>query len=381
MTGAGAPPVRRRHEVIVAGGGPAGASAAITLARAGRSVLLADAGSGPPAIGEALPAAAGRLLADLGVAEHVPGPGHLPCHATVSAWGSAHPATVSSIVDPYGSGRHLDRALFDARLREGARAAGAEVAEHTRVGVPTRRPDGRWAVPLRRGDRHEVAVCDRLVDATGRRASIATGVGGAHRRTRDALIALHLTLPDVPASYTDASTLVESAPDGWWYTALVPGDRLLLAYFTDADAPTLGPGRDVAFRAHLAETTHTAARVAAVPFPRDPAPRRAPAHSAHLDRVFGDGWIAVGDAAAAFDPLSSQGILTALYTGLTAAEALDASLSGHPNALAVYRDRITSVLSAYHRNHHDAYTAERRWPDHPFWRRRHARTTPPAVVD
>ncbi|MGW2088752.1 LodA/GoxA family CTQ-dependent oxidase [Streptomyces sp. NPDC001880] len=44
-------------------------------------------------------------------------------------------------------------------------------------------------------------------------------------------------------------------------------------------------------------------------------PRRAPAHSTHLDRVHGDGWIAAGDAAVAFDPLSSQGILTALYTG------------------------------------------------------------------
>ncbi|WP_439680072.1 tryptophan 7-halogenase [Embleya sp. MST-111070] len=370
MTGAGAPPGRRRHDVIVAGGGPAGASAAITLARAGRSVLLADAGSGPPAIGEALPAAAGRLLADLGVAKHVPGPGHLPCHATRSAWGSAHPVTVSGIADPYGSGRHLDRALFDARLREGARTAGAEVAEHTRVGAPTRRPDGTWSVPLHRGDRHEVALCDRLVDATGRRATIATGIGGARRRTRDALVALHVTLPNVPASYTDTSTLVEAAPDGWWYTALVPGSRLLLAYFTDADAPTHGAGRDVAFRAHLAETTHTAARVAAVPFPRDLAPRRAPAHSAHLDRVVGDGWIAVGDAAVAFDPLSSQGILTALYTGLTAAEALHASLAGDPNALDVYRDRITALLDAYHRNHSDAYAVEQRWADRPFWRRR-----------
>ncbi|OPC78619.1 hypothetical protein B4N89_31060 [Embleya scabrispora] len=381
MTGAGAPPDRGRHEVIVAGGGPAGASAAITLARAGRSVLLADAGSGPPAIGEALPAAAGRLLVDLGVAEHVPGPGHLPCHATLSAWGSARPATVSGIADPYGSGRHLDRALFDARLREGARAAGAEVAEHTRVGVPSRRPDGRWSVPLHRGDRHEVAVCDRLVDATGRRAAIATGIGGARRRTRDALVALHVTLPDVPVRYTDASTLVESAPDGWWYTALVPGNRILIVYFTDADSPTHGPGRDVAFRAHLAETTHTAARVAAIPFPHDPAPRRAPAHSAHLDRVVGDGWIVVGDAAVAFDPLSSQGILTALYTGLTAGEAIDASLAGHPGALDAYHDRITTVLDAYHRNHHDAYAAEQRWPDRPFWRRRHQRAPLSAIVD
>ncbi|MYW03890.1 oxidoreductase, partial [Streptomyces sp. SID3343] len=85
-----------------------------------RSVLLADAGTGPPVVGEALPAAARTLLADLGVGDLVPGPGHLPCHATLSAWGSPLVTAVSSIEDPHGSGWHLDRPVFDQRLRERA---------------------------------------------------------------------------------------------------------------------------------------------------------------------------------------------------------------------------------------------------------------------
>ncbi|WP_369688936.1 tryptophan 7-halogenase [Streptomyces sp. Wb2n-11] len=98
------------------------------------------------------------------------------------------------------------------------------------------------------------------------------------------------------------------------------------------------------------------------------APRRAPAHSARLDRAWGDGWIAAGDAAAAFDPLSSQGILTALTTGLAAAQALDAHLRGDPATLTRYGQQVDA---AYLHNHRIAYRQETRWAGHPFWARRH----------
>ncbi|MGC0416371.1 tryptophan 7-halogenase [Embleya sp. AB8] len=356
MTGAGVPIVCRRYDVVVAGGGPAGASAAITLARAGRSVLLADAGSGPAAIGEALPAAAGRLLADLGIAD--PLPGHLACHTTLSAWGSPTLTAVSSITDPDGPGLHLDRPRFDRQLREAARTAGAEVAEHTRVGAPFRNQDGTWSVPLG----HELVGATWLVDATGRRAGLATTCGNARRHTQDALVALHVTPTDHTES--DASTLVESTPDGWWYTARLPGNRRLLAYFTDADSPTAHPDH---FRTRLAQTNHIAERIAD---PSTEAPRRAAAHSAHLTPVCGTDWLAVGDAAMAVDPISSQGILTALYTGLTAGQTIHASLAGHPAAQADYQSRITTLFHAYRHNHHTTYTAEQRWAEQPFWRRR-----------
>ncbi|WP_354637409.1 tryptophan 7-halogenase [Kitasatospora camelliae] len=359
------------YDVVVAGGGPSGAAAAAALARAGRTVLLADAATGPPSLGEALPAAARVLLRDLGAGD-LPGRHHLPCYAHLSAWGSAELATQDSILDPHGHGWHLDRARFDRELRDHARRSGAEVAEHTVVRPVGRSGGGTWTVELR--GRHgssgrEAVRCRWLVDATGRRAGLATAAG-ARRVVHDRLVALCLTLPAPDGPATDGSTLVEAVPDGWWYTALLPGGRRLLARYTDADLPGARAG-GVEPVPGLAGTRHTALRAAAHPWPDDPVVRRAPAHTARLDAVTGDGWTAVGDAAAAFDPLSSQGVLTALFTGLRAGEALHDHLGGDRTALAGYAAELDTVTAVHLRNRHAYYSLEGRWPRHPFWRRRH----------
>jgi flavin-dependent dehydrogenase len=79
----------------------------------------------------------------------------------------------------------------------------------------------------------------------------------------------------------------------------------------------------------------------------------------------GEGWIACGDAAAAFDPLSSQGLLGALAGGVAAAQAICAEDTG--TALAGIAVRHREIRAIYEARRSTAYARERQWPDRPFW--------------
>jgi flavin-dependent dehydrogenase len=95
-----------------------------------------------------------------------------------------------------------------------------------------------------------------------------------------------------------------------------------------------------------------------------------PCGTARLDRVCGPGWLAAGDAAVAFDPLSSQGILKALESGRRAGEVAAAVLRGDGSAPSGYAEWLDAEFAAYARDSARYYAQVARWPDSTFWRRR-----------
>lgn len=360
-----------RFHAVVAGGGPAGAAAALALARGGRRVLLVD--DRPPTafrIGEALAPAARPLLRDLGVLDRVQADGHLARHGNLASWGSPDLHASDFIFDPNGSGLGLDRARFDASLRDGAQEAGAEMRSNARIASAERGVAGGWRVLLRASGGTETVACDWLVDATGRSAAIARH-HGAERVHADGLVAFYARFNAGREGDRDARTMVESAPGGWWYTALLPNGDRLVAWLTDTDlADRAALLCEAGFCSILSESRHVSAALRAYGYTIAGRPRGADAGSARLDRFVGDGWIAAGDSALSFDPLSSQGILTALYTGMRAGQALHAQLAGDAAALHAYADRLEAIHRAYEENRSVFYGLEARWADLPFWRRR-----------
>ncbi len=317
------------------GGGPAGSAAAATLAGDGRSVLLVvePRPSRAHGVGEGAPPGLDRAVDD------VFGPGtfephvHLRSLANRAAWGGDELIATDFMFNPFGCGWHLDRVAFDDRLLAAAVAAGATVA---RPGAPVDAPV--------------------VIDASGRRAEHARRHGG-RRVAGDRLTAVVAMYADAGG---DATTTVEATSDGWWYTCPIPNGRRVAAFLTDGDL--LDPAmRSVdGFDRCARRTDHVGPLLTSG---RPDEPLVVPAGTAHLDPPVGPGWLAAGDAAASFDPLSSQGILTAVLMGREAARNIDEP--------AAHAARYGEIVAAYERERRTMYEREQRWPAAPFWARRH----------
>jgi flavin-dependent dehydrogenase len=89
-----------------------------------------------------------------------------------------------------------------------------------------------------------------------------------------------------------------------------------------------------------------------------------------LEQFGGKNWIAIGDAALAFDPISSQGIFNALYTGLRGAQAIIASFKGHQTLIEEYFNQLNQIRITYLKNMKYFYSLEQRWKNQEFWKNR-----------
>ena len=86
----------------------------------------------------------------------------------------------------------------------------------------------------------------------------------------------------------------------------------------------------------LAEAPHTRTRLTAANCTVLHSPRFVSADSGILESLAGPGWLAIGDAAFSYDPIASHGIMMAMVTARDAAEAIEATLNGQPDAFEQY---------------------------------------------
>lgn len=326
-------------------------------------VLLDRVGAPEDRIGETLPGAARRLLETLGAWERFAAAGHSPCHARRSVWGGPEPVELDGLRDPAGPGWRLDRRRFEADLRAEAAALGARLKAPGQVDKVER--DGPfWRLALAGG---ETLTARALIDAGGRASRLLRAEGG-RRAAQDKLICAwtHLPLGREAAEIT----YTESAPDGWWYSAPLPGGRRLLAFHTDPDLASAEALTPEMLFARARQTPTLSAEIADSGPPAPSPARICAAHGARLAAPVGEGWLAVGDAALAFDPLSSQGLFNALYTGLVGGRAMASQLSRDETSTPAYAARLEKIWTAYEHHRRLFYGEERRWPDSPFWARR-----------
>jgi flavin-dependent dehydrogenase len=332
------------------------------------SVALVEASAyDGPRIGEVLPALANVFLKHLDVWDAFQAEGYRPVHGTLSAWGDQFLWENHAIFSTQGSGWHIDRAHFDAFLARETEKSGAEVLTKMRF-IDAERSGNKWSLRLSEGNE----LCARfVVDATGRRAAFARRMGArSFVLDRLAGFARFFTIDNDPR----LGTLIEAFPEGWWYTALA-GEYRIVTCLTDSDiAQRLSLRERDPWLRLLAETRWISSSVSTGSMHSSQLTRVA--SSQRIDPVCGEGWLAVGDSASAFDPLSSLGIVKSLRSGVFASYAI-ADWLGRADArgLARYEKFVQREFAGYRRAHAQYCEQERRWPDSCFWRRRLVRQT------
>jgi flavin-dependent dehydrogenase len=315
-------------DVLVIGGGPAGAAAAITCARSGLSVILAEANSFPRhRPGETLHPGVEPLLEQLGVAATMRSAGFLR-HEGV--WVEDPNGTR---FQPYGEdtsgpwlGFQAPRAEFDLLLVGAARAAGAMVCQPLRA-TAVIRCGGRvmgaetTAGPIRAAF---------TLDASGSAAWLARQLAIPLQRTTRRLIAVYgYVCGECPPR--DAAPHFMILQDGWLWTSRVrPGMYHWTRLFTAGSRPDRGwlPPEFAGLE-------------------RSGPSRGADVSWRLLDACAGAGYFVLGDAAAVTDPSFAQGVLRALMSGILAGHLLTQSLSRRVPEFLVAREYARIIQSTF----------------------------------
>jgi flavin-dependent dehydrogenase len=335
--------VENRHvdaDVVVVGGGPAGAAAAISCATRGLCVCLLErslfAQERP---GETLHPGVEPLLAQLGIGDRlgqVVGARHPGIWVE---WGGPRrfEAFGGDANGPW-SGFQAWRADFDLLLLTRAREAGVEVRQPCRV---------TGAFPPNACKRGVITTdgpvtARMVVDATGRARALSRIRRITSRARSPRLVACYGYAEGSCPGRDEAPALVGD-PSGWTWTARVrPGTyqwtRLSFSGQVDVDwMPKEFQGLTILKRPRGADVTWRMAGEAA-----------------------GNGWFMAGDAAATLDPTSSQGVLKAIMSGMMAGHLISAVLAGRApedEAARAYHDWVErwfladmARLSELHRN-------------------------------
>ena len=332
-----------KTDVLIAGGGPAGASTAFYLARRGVRVMVVDRARFPRSkpCAECLSPQTSRLLDDMGALTELEPQGAWLRGMIVRAPNGA--AARGDYAATHGfrawrdAGLSIRREILDDVLIARARAAGARIVERTRVTDVLREgtgaAHGAWLQDQDGVSR--AAPASVLVGADGLRSVTARRLGLWRRARWPSRISLVGHYEEVRGMTDYGEMHIER--DGFVGIADVgSGVTTVAAVFPDVRASEISKDRSRFLDRWLASKPHLRSRFA-------DARRMAPASAsgpfaAHAKRAWHPGAVLVGDAADFFDPFTGEGIYSALRGGELAADAIMSALLHPGSATDALRD-------------------------------------------
>ena len=353
-------------DVLIIGNGPAGLASAITLRQQGALVTVVHRPADAHAIraGESLAASARIALMELGSWDDFLAAAHPQCYGNSSSWGDDRLFLYDFIQSSFGEGWYVNRSAFESMLFQKAIASGVRFIETSRA-FRLVREDMYW----RYTEGHSEINAATIIDASGRNSWLSRQLG-IKRIRMDNQIAV-VSLLASANSLRSQQSLIEAVPDGWWYISDGGEGKAVRIFFTDPDLHHREDWLDPLYwQKKSMETRFVKHRVPISRYNDLLPPQYTSAGSHHLESYAGEGWLAVGDAACAFDPLSSHGIAFALRSGIDAGLAAKDELVGISAAGNNYDQKIRLALRLYEEQREALYRKETRWTDHLYWARR-----------
>lgn len=305
----------RQIDALIAGAGPAGSATAALLAQAGYSVLAIDRARFPrdKACAEYMSPEAVRILSRLGVVERLERAGAVALEGmkvTASRGATAHGLFAQAKQQPFRpTGLSVSRQVLDHVLVEAARSGGAQIIERAALEELLYDQGGVTGAVIRDSAGRRRAVRARLtVGADGLRSIVARRMGRrTHTRPRRVAFVTHVA----GVRQMGSSAELHFGRTGYAGLNQVAADRANVALVVPAAraASARGRVREFFFEA-LAEFAGVRERVEAGTIVK-PILVTGP-FAARSRRVTAPGCLLVGDAADFYDPVTGDGIYSAL---------------------------------------------------------------------
>ncbi len=349
-----------KPSIAIIGGGPSGLAAAIALKKQLPDALITvmeKSNYDKFRPGETVPNRFGKLLQTLGLWDAFEEQDHWPAYGKRILWGG-NSQWENSIFEPEGRGWHLSRPAFDHWLVGIAEGLGVNVHQEV-SGIRLTRLEKGWSMGW---SGNKKRIVDFVINASG----VPMNIDKQQEIKKNKFDHLVATYFEGKRVGDHTYTTIAAAHNGWWYHCNVR-EQSVFAFFTD---PTylrntvLKSGED--FLNELPPDEELIGSFEAITDDLAPnwfniIPQRSTSSGAF--------WLAVGDAALRYDPLSGQGIYKAFETAIWASYALSDHFNGVSDALKKY-DRIVDSMTNSYANFREQFYGQMDQYTTGFWERR-----------
>jgi len=346
-------PPTEDYDIVVAGGGPAGSTAAALVASQGHRVLLLEKENFPRyQIGESLlPSTIHGICELLRVAGEVKRAGFTVKHGGTFKWGASPDpwnfnfAVSRRLAGPTSYAYQVERMKFDQILLDNARRVGVEVREGCTVTgvIGDERASAARYVDPDGVERH--ASARFVVDASGNRSRIHKRAGGERRYSelfRNLAVFGYFENGKRLPGPDSGNVFSVAFSDGWiWYIPLSPTLTSVGAVVHHKSAHLIQGDPAEALRKFIgkcpiiADFLADARRVTEGIYGEV---RTRKDYSYCKDKFWEPGIVLVGDAACFVDPVFSSGVHLATYSGLLAARSINSVLAGIIDEPTAFRE-------------------------------------------